>query len=284
MKNCTVIDNETGEILTEDFNIMSEEDKERQQKAIDYNRLKTEFEDNLMHNYGNFYFNFYNKLPHKLDKQYIFRFIYLCTYLKFDDNRLMQKAAKNRYELLKVGGLMELLQLSQREYYRTRKELEDKKLITINKDNSIKVNKKISFIGSVAKNNKQEYSRIFKNAIQDLYKNSKPREHKKLALFIELLPFIHYKYNIICSNPECDLMEDVKPLTLQQLSVISQTYAGKNITRFKNNLLNIMVNEQKAMMMVEDYNKKFFIVNPGIYYKGNKIEDLRYLIDLFRIK
>ncbi len=282
MIECTLINNETGEILDRTYTVKTAKEEEKIKDIINFTREKSDFENNILHNLGIFYFNFYNKLPKKLDKQYIFRFIYLCTYLKYGDTRLMKKVKQNKYELIKVCDLMELLKLSQREYYRTRKELEENKLITIKEDDSISINNKISFIGKVDKHNKQEYSRIFKESIQELYNNSTSREHKRLALFIELLPFIHYKYNIICKNPHCELMQDVEPFTIQELQKISGN-GGKNITRFKNNLLNIMVGGQKAMMLIEDYEKKFFIVNPKIYYKGNDLEDLTYLINLFRI-
>lgn len=282
MIECTLINNETGEILDRTYTVKTAKEEEKIKDIINFTREKSDFENNILHNLGHFYFNFYKKLPSKLDKQYIFRFIYLCTYLKYGDNRLMKRVKQNKYELIKVSDLMDLLKLGKTEYNKTKKVLEESNLIKVNKDYTVAIDNKISFIGKVDKNNKQEYSRIFKESIQELYNNSTPREHKRLALFIELLPFIHYKYNIICKNPRCELMQDVEPFTIQELQKISGN-GGKNITRFKNNLLNIMVGGQKAMMLVEDYEKKFFIVNPKIYYKGNDLEDLTYLINLFRI-
>lgn len=282
MIECTLINNETGEILDRTYTVKTAKEEEKIKDIINFTREKSDFENNILHNLGHFYFNFYKKLPNKLDKQYIFRFIYLCTYLRYGDNRLMRRVKQNKYELIKVSDLMNLLKLGKTEYNKTKKVLEESNLIKVNKDYTVAIDNKISFIGKVNKNNKQEYSRIFKESIQELYNNSTPREHKRLALFIELLPFIHYKYNIICKNPRCELMQDVEPFTIQELQKISGN-GGKNITRFKNNLLNIMVGGQKAMMLVEDYEKKFFIVNPKIYYKGNDLEDLTYLINLFRI-
>ena len=57
----------------------------------------------------------------------------------------------------------------------------------------------------------------------------------------------------------------------------------KNITSLKNKLLKIKVNNQHAIMYMERDGMKAFVVNPSIYYKGNNINDLNYLIDLFRI-
>lgn len=282
MIECTLINNETGEILDRTYTVKTAKEYEKVKDIINFNKEKTEFEENIIYRLGHFYFNFYNKLPKKLDKQYIFRFIYLCTFLKYEDNRLMKRIKRNKYKIIKVSELMDLLQLGKTEYNKTKKELENNDLITTNNDKTISINNKISFMGKVDKHNKQEYSRVFKEAIQELYNNSTSREHKRLALFIELLPFIHYKYNIICKNPRCELMEDIDPFTIQELKEISNT-GSNNITRFKNQLLNIFVDKEKSMMIIEDYDKKFLVVNPKIYYKGNNIDDLTYLINLFRI-
>ncbi|WP_283695678.1 hypothetical protein [Clostridium perfringens] len=282
MISCTLINNENGEIIRDDFNILELEDQQKKKETLEFLKIKNDFENLIYDNMGNFYFNFYLSLP-KIDKQYIFRFIYLCTYLKFNDSRLMKKI-NGKNELIKVSELMNLLKLGKTEYNKTRNILVDNDLIRINKDDSISIDRNISFVGKVKKSNKEEYSRIFKKSIQELYNNSTAREHKRLALFIELLPFIHYKYNIVCKNPECELMEDIDPFTIQEIQEFSKTYTDKNLSRFKKNMLNIFVGGEKTIMIIEDYKKKFVVVNPKVYYKGNDLQDLEYLISLFRIK
>ncbi|HGD0580551.1 hypothetical protein P5E90_12130 [Clostridium perfringens] len=282
MISCTLINNENGEIIRDDFNILELEDQQKKKETLEFLKIKNDFENLIYDNMGNFYFNFYLSLP-KIDKQYIFRFIYLCTYLKFNDSRLMKKI-NGKNELIKVSDLMNLLKLGKTEYNKTRNILVDNDLIRINKDDSISIDRNISFVGKVKKSNKEEYSRIFKKSIQELYNNSTAREHKRLALFIELLPFIHYKYNIVCKNPECELMEDIDPFTIQEIQEFSKTYTDKNLSRFKKNMLNIFVGGEKTIMIIEDYKKKFVVVNPKVYYKGNDLQDLEYLISLFRIK
>lgn len=258
----------------------NEEKKEEYKKYLEE---KTEFQKCIGETFGSFYFNFYNSIPYTLEKQFKFRFIYLCTYLKYNDNRLMYKQDNGLYKLFKVGDLMGLLQLSEREFKKTKKALIDNKLISIDEDKNIIINDKVSFMGEISKYNQREYTRIFKQSIQDLYKNSLPREHKTLALFIDLLPLVHFKYNIICFNPQCELMEDIKPLDIKQISTYLKTYTGKNVNSLRNKLLKIKVNLQDVMMYMERDGMKCVVVNPSVYYKGNKIEDLNYLIDLFRI-
>ena len=179
---------------------------------------------------------------------------------------------------------MELLKLKKSEYYNTKNILIENGLIHIDSEQNININHDISFIGKISKDNsKQDYIRIFKDTIIELYNKSTTREHKKLAVFIELLPYIHFKYNIICNNPSCDLIEDVEPLTAKDLSNILQEYNNKNSSMLKKQLLSIHIGNTESMLYVERFNKKFFAVNPLIYYKGRHIEDLNFLVELFKI-
>ena len=256
------------------------------QKKEEYKKYisaKTDFQNCINENFGSFYFNFYNSITPTLERQYKFRFIYLCTYLKYNDNRLMYKQQNGLYKLYKENNLMELLRLSERETRNTKKALIENGLIKIDADKNIIINDRISFLGELTKGDKRAYTRIFKDAIQELYNNSLPREHKLLGLLIDLLPLINFKFNIICYNPNCELVEDLQPLSLKDISEYFKLYTGKNITSLKNKLLKIKVNKQDAIMYMERDGMKAFVVNPSIYYKGNNINDLNYLIDLFRI-
>lgn len=247
-------------------------------KGIEIKRKITDFEKTLINNFGNFFFNFYINIPVKLERQYKFRFIYICTFLTFEDNRLKIKL-NNKFELMNEEQLKKYLNLSEREYYKTKKELIDYNLIKFN-ENNIEVNNKISIVGTINNKTKKEYTRIFKNSIYELYNRSLAREHKRLGLFIDLLPYVHYKFNIICKNPSCELMQDIEVITLKELAGILKY---KNSSELKTQLLNIFVAEEKTMLLVEDFNKRFFIVNPRIYFKGSRTEQLTYLTNLFRI-
>lgn len=262
--------------------IKNAEQLEQNKKGIEIRKEISEFEQALKDALGNFYFNFYNRIPDNVERQYKFRFMYLCCYLKHDDNRLVKKES-NKYILIKEGELMELLKLSEREYYRTKKTLIDNKLITIDKDKNIHINSYISKVGSIPSRNKAEYTRVFKEGIKELYNNCSIREHKKIALFIELLPHIHFQYNIICKNTTCELMEDIEPYTLKELTDKLNIHKNNNTTTLKKQLLNINIKDKKAMLMIEDNEKKIFVVNPQIYYRGTNLSSLNYLTNLFKI-
>lgn len=253
------------------------------EKFKNYMKDKTTLETAINDKLGKFYFNFYNAIPCKLERQFKFRFIYLCTFLKYGDDRLQHKQENNIYKLYKEKDLHELLKLSKRESDRTKMELINNNLISIDEDKNIHINRSISTVSSISKLNKRDYIRMFKDTIRYLYDNATPRQHKQLGVFIDLLPFIHFKYNIVCKNPSCKLIEDIQPFTPSELSKQLDMYTGKNISSFKRKMLSTHIGDKEAMLYIERFNKKFFAVNPMIYYKGNKIDDINYLIELFNI-
>lgn len=256
---------------------------ENNQKAIEGIKIKQEiddFEKLIKDTFGQFYFNFYNNIPKELDRQFKFRFIFLCTYLKYDDDRLVNKEDNGRYRLIKEYELQTLLKLSLREYQRTKKEFIDNNLIYFDDVQAIHINSNISLVGEINKLNQKDYTRIFKKYVRELYDNCLPREHKKIDLIIELLPFVHFQYNIICKNPTCELMEDIMPLTIKE---ITNQLNMSNPSVFKKSLLSIKANNKKVIMIFEDFDKQMIAINPLVYYRGTRQEALQYLIDLFKI-
>ena len=253
----------------------TKEQEIKKEKAI-YYKNKNELEQAIKCNLGSFYFNFYNTLP-DIERQYLFRFIYLSTYLKYEDDRIAIKDGQ-RYKFIKENELQKLLMLKKTEYFNTKKVLVDSKLISIDLEGYIHINSKISTLGNIGKT-KKEYTRIFKDSIRELYERS--IEHKKLYVFYELLPYINYNLNIICFNPEEVNPELIEPIKLND--IIDKFYVNKQRSVAKKQLLTMTLGGEYLFIMITKYNKDFFVVNPKLYYKGNKIEDLNYLIDLFRV-
>ncbi|MFH0334682.1 hypothetical protein ACSXEK_16245 (plasmid) [Clostridium perfringens] len=226
---------------------------------------------------GNFYFSFYKKI---LKLEYIFRFIYICTYMNYK-NYIEFGAAKGENRLIKKKDLFEILNLKKTEAYETIKYLFDKKLLIEDNEGNIKVNIKFCKKGKITKNQAKVGIRMFEEAIRELYLKSKPTEHNKLALFIKLIPYVNLKYNVICSNPEEENIEKINPLTIKAIADIA---GYKNSNRLKKELLDLTVNESLAVVITETKYGKFVHINPTVYYKGTNKEDLKYLVNVCKLK
>lgn len=229
---------------------------------------------------GSFYFVFYNRLLAKdIAYQYLFRYIYLCTFSDYE-NRLITKKGNIKTPIYE-SDLQNILNLGRTETYKTKTVLIDLELITINQDKTIYINDSYCKRGVMKKNKKVGKSRMFDNAVKEIYENSNPIEHKKLALLIALLPYCNMKYNMICKNPTEEIVDCIEPYSIKELCILLKC---SNVTKFKKNLLDLTVNGEQVIMFHEGRQAKIITINPRIFYSGTSIEELDWLIALFKVK
>ena len=284
---------EDGEIIRLDDSVMDnlamdfinlQEQKEAKEEALsEISKSKdilirkanqTEFQKELLDKFGAFYFNYYKRL--NITRQYLFRFIYLCTYMNY--NNLLSDGRK----LYKSKDLKMLLKLSNTEYKRTEKYLLENKLIIYTDSDNIEINNKFCVKGKINKNKNVEVIRVFDDAIRELYENSLPREHKKIALLLEILPYINYKYNVVCKNPKETNIELIEPLKMTDICKILD-YDVTNASKLKKSLFSLTVGNEYVVGMFEKGCGKAIYVNPRVYYKGGDNEGINFLSDMFNI-
>lgn len=235
----------------------------------------------LIRSFGGFYFSCYkNLLKLKLDKQYMFRFMYLCTLMNYE-NKVEFGNAKGDNVLALEKDLQEILKLSERECRNTKKELIKNKLIIINDDKTISINNKYAVKGDIDKRKLKGSVRAMEQGIQELYNKAKATEHKKLGLLIELLPYVNFTHNVLCNNPNETDIGKVDPLNLTEVMQLAEY---KNLNRFKKDLLNLTVNDELVAKITETKHGKFIYINPRIFYKGNNVADLKATVNEFIIK
>ena len=267
------LDRECLETIAMDFINLEEQKKQKLQDAISYKKDKSDIKEKLNELCGSFYFNFYKRLLGKVKPQYLIRLLYLSCFMDYENRLIIRKPNKNIpiYE----SELKDLLGLGKSEYYMTRIELVKYDLIKINEDKTIIINPTYCKKGGIMKNKKVEKVRVFEEAIKELYENTKPTEHKQLALLFDFLPFINYKWNIICKNNTEITKEFIEPYTLKELAeLLGQT----NITRFKSKLDKLKLNGKSVVCINRINGKEFITINPKVYYKGGRtIEDMKEL-------
>lgn len=253
--------------------------REKVKEYLEYKNKIKEVHSELKDLYGTFYFNFYKKLNNKLSSQFLTRGLYLCSYMDYD-NRLVTRSSTNRKIPIYEKNLENILKLGRSETYKTKNILISSGLLISNEDKALSINPKLCKKG-ILENRKSEEIRMFDEAIKELYEKAKPKEHKKLSLLFDLLPMINFQFNIVCKNPDEEIMEYIKPYDLKELSNI----LGKtNITYFKNDLLKLTVNNEPVCCINETKFGKFITINPKVYYKGGELENIKYLEGLFLIK
>lgn len=241
---------------------------------------KSEENKEVIDEFGSFYFNFYNKY-NQVERQYLFRFMYLCAFMNYENILANNRRSFNEDDLKKI------LNLSNSEYYRTKNSLLDNEFIRI-QGKEIIINDVICKKGKVKINKSIEVVRMFDNAIKELYINSVPREHKKLALLIEILPYVNYKYNVLCHNPKEENLTKIKPLSMRELCCLVR-YDENNSNKLKKDLFKIRVGGELVIGIWERACGKTIHVNPCVYYKGKvkflkeKVEDGLSILDAFKM-
>ena len=61
-------------------------------------------------------------------------------------------------------------------------------------------------------------------------------------------------------------------------------YDYDNATKLRKSLTGITVNGNPMVGYMTNQAASFFVVNPAIFYKGNKLDELKAVIDLFKVK
>ena len=251
------------------------EDKQRKKNYSDRIASTEEMNIWIAKEYGSFYFIIFKMLKKDLKKQYIIRFLYICTFMNYSGLLLWGNAKKSeRYMMEK--DLQEILKLGTTETNKTKMALLYNELIFINKGGNLQVNDKFCFKGIVPNIYKKSSKiRIFEDAVRSLYEKSIPSEHKKLALLVMLLPYINIHNNILCHNPLCAPEFQLDIIDLKKLCIMFE-YSEDNKGRLKKDLLGLRVGKEKVVMFNEIDNAKSITINPRVYYGGN-VEDFKTL-------
>lgn len=285
------VNSNTGEMV-EGMLITKEEfeEKAEKQKNKEEGYFRKNKNDELFmfidENYGSFYFNNYTKLLKALnnDSALLFRFLYLCTFADYD-NYLKFGEFKNgvHHKYMEESDFKEVFGLSRRALINLKSTLLECKLIKIFDDGKIMINSNFYSRGKLKDNDMLNSSRVFDNGIRELYLKSNAREHKKIGFIVLLLPYLNKYHNILCKRPFEEDIKRINPLTIVDICSILD-YDESNKDRLKKILQSITVGGDPMVASISHALGKFFLVNPAIFYKGNNLSDLKFVINLFRVE
>ena len=259
-----------------------EEWKAHKQLIESVNREQDEFEILLRDTCGKFCFNLYSNLLNlNIENQYLARFVYLCTYMDYD-NKIHYGKTNNG--LAVESDLQEILNLKKDTFGDTKKVFISNKLIIINEDKTITINRKYALKGKINNDKlKKGGTRMFEYGIKDIYENAKgTSEHKRIGMLIKLLPCVNYDWNVLCCNPEEKKDSEVVPLTMKDICRVVG-YTENQSSRLKKELLKMKIGGKSVFVMHTLNDREAFSINPKLYYKGDNINAIRFLVALFNM-
>lgn len=285
----TIINNETGEIIDDDFGFETLEDRERKKKsaikAKDFEEYK-EIQKQVMGNFIFFLYNSLDKLKKILNDNDLCKYIYLATYIKKDGYLMLD----NNKTYINKKKMQELLLITRPNFTKFYNSLIENKLI-IEENNTYKINLNCFWKGyekdykEITNNKLENFTRLYINATRELYK-SNHKQLKKLVVAYKLIPYLNWKYNVLCSNiKEIDTIK-INLLTIKDVMSISG-YDNSHMARFKKNFYGIKFYGYNLFATIQkeaDYKDSRIIVNPLFAYRNKDVKEIEYLFMLFDIK
>lgn len=269
------INKNTGEVFSSDDIIVKYDTVEDNKKKY-FKRINKD-NDFINNNLGYYFHLLYKDLLElDLEPQMMIRFLILCSHLDYNNNLVLGETKGRRTAT--INDLEDILKLKKREIINTKKYLIENNLIYI-EDDIIKINDKYSIRGKVKGDLKNmNMTRVFNDGIQDLYNGVKPTQHKKLANFIKILPYININFNVISLEVMSDNFNECNPLTSKE---VAELCGYEKPSRFIKDLLSLKVDDMFAIVKITRGDRDFLVVNPRIYYKGNNIDNLKYIMRFF---
>lgn len=287
----TLINNDTGEIIDEDFGFDTLEDRERKKKcaikAKDFEEFK-QFQKDKMGSFIFFLYNSLDDLKKTLSDADLCKYIYLATYIK-KTGYLMLDNNKTYMNKKKMQEILLVATPNFTKFYNNL--IENKLLIEEEKSKKYKINIDIFWRGyekdykKLTGNKLEDFTRIYIDATRELY-NLNYKKTKKLAIAYKLLPYVNWKYNVLCSNIKEIDKSKINPLTIKDVMNITG-YSQNHLSNFKKDFYGIKFYDYILFKTIQDnpdYVTSTILVNPLFAYRNKEMEEVQGLFVIFDIK
>jgi hypothetical protein len=285
----TLVNNNTGEIINEDYHLDTMASKKRRKAAFEKIQEFGEFKKIQSEYMGNFIFFLYkslDKLIEILTDADLCKYIMLSTYIKTNGYLMLD----NNKTYIDKKSMQEILLVSRANFNKFYNNILDNELL-IKDGDTYRINLNIFWRGkekdykSISGNKLENYTRIYINATRELYKLNY-RKTKKLTIAYKLIPYINWKYNVLCNNIRETLESKIDPLDIDDVIDILG-YSRKHIAKFKEDFYGIKFYDYvlfKTLQDQPDYKTSIILVNPLFAYRNKIIKDIEYLFRIFNIK
>ena len=155
--------------------------------------------------------------------------------------------------------------------------------IKLNKDGVITMNEAMMKAGAGFKTkHPTTYTRIFCDGGVDFYNSLASKQKKYYGLIVAILPYVNFKYNVLCANPTETDVDKLELLDWKDLCGIVG-YDKSQSSRLSKELIKLKINDSAVFMAHTDFKGTRITINPSLYYAGDNVEDLDYLFNLFKM-
>lgn len=249
--------------------------KDKEEKVIEFKQYSKK-------ELGTFIFIIYkiyesiNRHEEILTQSDLTRLIYIATYINYngylmtDNNKYIDKIIlKNK------------MNLSSKAFNSLFNKLVELEILTMPQKNLIKMNENYFKKGKITEDDKIEknnggwsQSRLFIQNVRYLYENTPPRQHKSLSVIFRLIPYMNFRWNIVCSNPLEQEIEKINSFNLTEIATLLD-YDKRQIMNLKQELSKLKtIDDLSVITFVVNYETRI-IINPRVIYQGSNYEDVK---------
>ncbi len=249
--------------------------KDKEEKAIEFKQYSKK-------ELGSFIFIIYkiyesiNRHEEILTPSDLTRLIYIATYINYngylmtDNNKYIDKII-----------LKDKMNLSSKAFNNLFNKLVELEILTMPQNNLIKMNEDYFKKGKITEDDKIEklnggwtQSRLFIQNVRYLYENTPSRQHKLLSIIFKLIPYMNFRWNIICSNPLEEELEKVNSFNLTEIATLLN-YDKRQIMNLKQELSKLKtIDDLSVFTFIINYETRI-IINPRVIYHGSNYEDVK---------
>lgn len=261
--------------------------KEKQEKI----KQKLDEGNYIKQYYGSYYHFIYGNLSNYFGEGETMKLNYGCRYLRlacemeYDTGKLVYSKP---YKPLSEEQIIDSLKISEREWQRTRKYLEDNGLLRYEgrgRDKIFYLNHEVVLKGELPmkKINLKNLgvTRVFIHSYSYMYDNLEKKERNTLFYLARLLPFVSVEYNVICSNPFEEDIDNIEPLSTGQICEI-MGIEPEHFSTVMSKLSKLKVNENYVLCKIVVGEKSKYIMNPALFYQGNNRDSLKLIEALMK--
>lgn len=222
-----------------------------------------------------------------MQHQNISRIIYLATFIDYNSNNanMLVKHGKNyKIEPMTRQDIKNILRLGKDAFIDFMSDIKENNLIW-EVDGKYYLSDKYFTKGKSDFNNK-EYTRIFIKSVRYIYNHTTLRQHSTLSYVYQLIPYMNWELNVICSNPLESDISKLKKMSLKEIcSMLGLKTDRKSLYKFREKLKKfyIKVDNTKYYMFayaVINNNIDYYVINPLIVWGGDNADNIRDIIKL----
>lgn len=220
---------------------------------------------------GGFVFTFYNQMQTvdgrftSLTQPDLARLMFVGSYTSWRDGQLIYDNGRP----ITKDGLHELTQMSRKRFNEFYVRLVDEDILS-EVDGDLFMNPSVFYRGALSdyqyETDDLQHTRMFRKTVRDLYEKYNGRSLGQLAIVYAVLPFIHFKTNVVSYNADESNVDKVVPMPLEKLA-IALGYA--NAQKLKTALNRVKIDGHPVFGFFENPNDRRsirIVVNPRVFF------------------